>query len=151
MAVTRIEAEPSTLVVDLDHAALIIIDMQRDFLEPGGFGASLGNDVNLRDVEGRSALLLGKAKDNNGSAALGPFIRLFDDGFGLGSSRACNASLTKVPAPTRASRRPSEISRSTASITVVRETPISWARVRVAGKRSPGVKAPVSNRSRKAM
>lgn len=44
-------------------------------------GASLGNDVNLRDVEGRSALLLGKAKDNNASCALGPFIRLFDDTF----------------------------------------------------------------------
>ncbi|MFN3273560.1 MAG: fumarylacetoacetate hydrolase family protein [Paracoccus sp. (in: a-proteobacteria)] len=44
-------------------------------------GASLGNDVNLRDVEGRSALLLGKAKDNNASCAIGPFIRLFDDGF----------------------------------------------------------------------
>ncbi|MBW7922485.1 MAG: fumarylacetoacetate hydrolase family protein [Rubellimicrobium sp.] len=46
-------------------------------------GASLGNDVNLRDVEGRSALLLGKAKDNNASCAIGPFIRLFDDGFTL--------------------------------------------------------------------
>ncbi|SDG84268.1 fumarylacetoacetate hydrolase family protein [Pelagibacterium luteolum] len=46
-------------------------------------GVTLGNDVNLRDVEGRSALLLGKAKDNNASAALGPFIRLFDDGFSL--------------------------------------------------------------------
>jgi fumarylacetoacetate (FAA) hydrolase family protein len=44
-------------------------------------GATLGNDVNLRDVEGRSALLLGKAKDNNASSALGPLIRLFDDRF----------------------------------------------------------------------
>jgi fumarylacetoacetate (FAA) hydrolase family protein len=46
-------------------------------------GATIGNDVNLRDVEGRSALLLGKAKDNNASAALGPFIRLFDDTFSI--------------------------------------------------------------------
>lgn len=46
-------------------------------------GATLGNDVNLRDVEGRSALLLPQAKDNNASCALGPFIRLFDDTFGL--------------------------------------------------------------------
>ena len=46
-------------------------------------GATLGNDVNLRDVEGRSALLLGKAKDNNASAALGPFIRLFDGSFSI--------------------------------------------------------------------
>ncbi|MDQ7954614.1 MAG: fumarylacetoacetate hydrolase family protein [Pseudomonadota bacterium] len=46
-------------------------------------GAALGNDVNLRDIEGRSALLLGKAKDNNASCAIGPFIRLFDGHFGL--------------------------------------------------------------------
>jgi fumarylacetoacetate (FAA) hydrolase family protein len=50
-------------------------------------GAALGNDVNLRDIEGRSALLLGKAKDNNASCAIGPFIRLFDDSFGLDQLR----------------------------------------------------------------
>ena len=50
-------------------------------------GATLGNDVNLRDVEGRSALLLGKAKDNNASSALGPLIRLFDDSFTLETLR----------------------------------------------------------------
>jgi fumarylacetoacetate (FAA) hydrolase family protein len=54
-------------------------------------GAALGNDVNLRDVEGRSALLLSKAKDNNASAAIGPMIRLFDDSFKLNDVR--NAEL----------------------------------------------------------
>jgi fumarylacetoacetate (FAA) hydrolase family protein len=57
-------------------------------------GAALGNDVNLRDVEGRSALLLGKAKDNNASAAIGPFIRLFDDGFSLDDIRRAEVRLT---------------------------------------------------------
>jgi fumarylacetoacetate (FAA) hydrolase family protein len=56
-------------------------------------GATLGNDVNLRDVEGRSALLLGKAKDNNASAALGPFIRLFDATFSLDDVKRAVVSL----------------------------------------------------------
>ncbi len=57
-------------------------------------GATLGNDVNLRDVEGRSALLLGRAKDNNASAALGPMIRLFDEGFTLEDVRQAEVTLT---------------------------------------------------------
>jgi fumarylacetoacetate (FAA) hydrolase family protein len=56
-------------------------------------GAALGNDVNLRDIEGRSALLLGKAKDNNGSCAIGPFVRLFDENFTLDTVRGTTLSL----------------------------------------------------------
>ncbi len=56
-------------------------------------GATLGNDVNLRDFEGRSALLLSKAKDNNASCALGPFIRLFDGHFSLDDVRRCQVQL----------------------------------------------------------
>ena len=71
--------EPEVVLI-VDHAGRIL-------------GAALGNDLNLRDVEGRSALLLPKAKDNTSSAALGPFIRLFDDGFGLDDVRRATVEL----------------------------------------------------------
>ncbi len=61
-------------------------------------GVSLGNDVNLRDVEGRSALLLGRAKDNNASCAIGPFIRVLDDAFTLDAARGVSF-VTEVDGP----------------------------------------------------
>jgi fumarylacetoacetate (FAA) hydrolase family protein len=61
-------------------------------------GAALGNDVNLRDFEGRSALLLGKAKDNNASCAIGPFIRVFDERFTIDDVRRCDLAM-KVTGP----------------------------------------------------
>lgn len=59
-------------------------------------GVTLGNDVNLRDFEGRSALLLGKAKDNNASASIGPFIRLFDTKFTVQNVRDCEITLSVI-------------------------------------------------------
>ncbi|MBM0170471.1 fumarylacetoacetate hydrolase family protein [Altererythrobacter sp. C41] len=56
-------------------------------------GACLANDVNLRDFEGRSALLLGKAKDNNASCSLGPLVRLFDESFGMNDVRSAEVTL----------------------------------------------------------
>ncbi|MEL7239114.1 MAG: fumarylacetoacetate hydrolase family protein, partial [Planctomycetota bacterium] len=82
-------------------------------------GATLGNDVNLRDYEGRSALLLGEAKDQNGSCAIGPMIRLFDDDFTLADVEQCEVALSITGVDgftTRGKNRMAEISRSPADL-----------------------------------
>ncbi len=68
---------------------IVLVVNSRGFI----VGATLGNDVNLRDIEGRSALLLAKAKDNNASTAMGPFIRLFDRTFSLDDVRRAEVTL----------------------------------------------------------
>jgi fumarylacetoacetate (FAA) hydrolase family protein len=82
-------------------------------------GATLGNDVNLRDFEGRSALLLSKAKDNNASCAIGPFVRLFDDGFTIDDVRSAVVELEIEGSDgfrLRGQSRMSEISRDPAEL-----------------------------------
>ncbi|MDO6517414.1 fumarylacetoacetate hydrolase family protein [Zobellia uliginosa] len=78
-------------------------------------GATLGNDVNLRDYEGRSALLLGEAKDQNGSCAIGPLFRLFDETFSLDDVKDCDVMFSmkgKDNFATSGSNKMKEISRS---------------------------------------
>ena len=79
-------------------------------------GATLGNDVNLRDFEGRSALLLGKAKDNNASCAIGPFIRLFDDHFSWTTcADAMSRCTSKGRMASRSTARQFDVARSAAT------------------------------------
>ncbi|PHR06658.1 MAG: fumarylacetoacetate hydrolase [Sulfitobacter sp.] len=75
---SEIGIHPGSTWNNPEPEAIVIVNAEGEIV-----GATLGNDVNLRDFEGRSALLLGKAKDNNASASIGPFIRLFDDKFTL--------------------------------------------------------------------
>ncbi|WP_462383089.1 fumarylacetoacetate hydrolase family protein [Pseudomonas sp. Marseille-QA0892] len=85
---TEIGIHPKSEWNNPEPEVVLVVNSRGDVV-----GATLGNDVNLRDFEGRSALLLSKAKDNNGSCAIGPFIRLFDDSFGMDDVRNAEVDL----------------------------------------------------------
>jgi len=87
-------------------------------------GATLGNDVNLRDFEGRSALLLSKAKDNNASCAIGPFIRLFDASFKLDDIRAADVHL-------RVEGRDQYVVEGTSSMRAISRDPLDLVRATI--------------------
>jgi fumarylacetoacetate (FAA) hydrolase family protein len=84
-------------------------------------GATLGNDVNLRDVEGRSALLLGRAKDNNASCAIGPFVRLFDQHYAMSDVRRADLAL-------RVEGRDGFVLQGSSSMAMISRDPLDLAR-----------------------